>query len=257
MHHLLRYRCVLTASVTIIYPTYMTGVVNSFIICLYSISSIPDSNTRASWRSSCHKGKVLHSGWVFGTSRSFLSPYWSHFFQCFVRELYYITHNIYSMYDARMLTWRHFCVRCRESAQPVVTDGITVTPTSPARWTRKTSAVSSVTVGTSFSGCTCGSTSSCDGQQPHVLHSPHPPQAPPTWPSPTIVQTARKGPPLPNHLTHVPFSVCPIKNVFFFFLFEKLSQDRFTKYHPGLTEAPSRTFALSRSEPLPFLSVPD
>lgn len=201
MHHLLRYRCVLTASVTIIYPTYMTGVVNSFIICFWSsISSIPDSNTRASWRSSCHKGKVLHSGWVFGTSRSFLSPNWSHFFQCFVRELYYITHNIYSMYNARMLTWRHFCVRYRESAQPVVTDGITVTPTSPARWTRKTSAVSSVTVGTSFSGCTCGSTSSCDGQQPHVLHSP-PPSPKPRLPGPPPQSSRRQE---KDHLTQPP-----------------------------------------------------
>lgn len=49
----------------------------------------------------------------------------------------------------RLLFWDFF----RGSAQPAVTAGITVTPTSPARSTQKTSAVSSVTVATSYRGC--------------------------------------------------------------------------------------------------------
>ncbi|XP_069547129.1 guanine nucleotide-binding protein G(s) subunit alpha-like isoform X1 [Brachyistius frenatus] len=53
----------------------------------------------------------------------------------------------------------------RGSAQPAGTDGITVTPTSPARSTRKTSAASSMTVVTSYRGCTYGSMSSCDGRR--------------------------------------------------------------------------------------------
>lgn len=157
-------------------------------------------------------------------------------------ELYYTTHNIYFMYDAGTLTWPHFCVRYRESAQPVVTDGITVTPTSPAQWTRKTSTVSSLTVGTSFSGCTCGSTSSCDGQQPHVLHSPHPPQPPPTWPSPTIVQTARKGPP---YLTTWPTSHFQCVQLKMFFFFWK------TKSGP-FHQVPSRTDWGARPHFRPF-----
>lgn len=93
-----------------------------------------------------------------------------HTFSVFCEGAILYSNTVYDIYDARMLTWWHVCVHYRESAQPVVMDDITVTPTSPARWTRKTSAVSLVTVVTSFSGCTCGSTSSCDGQQPHVLH---------------------------------------------------------------------------------------
>ena len=177
MHQLFRYRCVFFASVTNKWPTNMIGIVNGLIICSWSsIFSIIDSNTRAWWRSSCHKGKILHSGWVFGMSRSFKSPIRFDFFKVLWGSpciLYNVEHD-----DARMLTWGHLWIRYRESAQPVVTDGITVTPTSPAQWTRKTSAVSSVTVATSFSGCTCGSTSSCDGQQPRVFHSPRYRQTP-------------------------------------------------------------------------------
>lgn len=51
----------------------------------------------------------------------------------------------------------------RESARPAATADTTATPTLPALSTRKTSAASSTTVATSSSGCTCGSTSSCDG----------------------------------------------------------------------------------------------
>lgn len=50
----------------------------------------------------------------------------------------------------------------RGSAQPVAMGDTTVTPTSPALWTRRTSDASSMTVETSSSGCTCGSTSCCD-----------------------------------------------------------------------------------------------
>lgn len=53
----------------------------------------------------------------------------------------------------------------RGSAQPAGTGGTTVTPTSPAPSTRKTSAASSMTVETSSSGCTCVSTSCCDGNE--------------------------------------------------------------------------------------------
>lgn len=65
--------------------------------------------------------------------------------------------------DSSLLT-SYFLYVFRGSAQPVGTDGITVTRTSPAPSTQKTSGASSVTVGTSYRGCTYGSMSSCDAQ---------------------------------------------------------------------------------------------
>lgn len=50
----------------------------------------------------------------------------------------------------------------RGSVQPVAMGDTTVTPTLPALWTQRTSDASSMTVETSSSGCTCGSTSYCD-----------------------------------------------------------------------------------------------
>lgn len=52
----------------------------------------------------------------------------------------------------------------RGSAQQVEMEGTTVTPISPAPSTQRTSAASLMTVETSSSGCTCGSTSCCDGR---------------------------------------------------------------------------------------------
>uniref|UniRef100_A0A669EI19 Guanine nucleotide-binding protein G(s) subunit alpha n=1 Tax=Oreochromis niloticus TaxID=8128 RepID=A0A669EI19_ORENI len=52
----------------------------------------------------------------------------------------------------------------RGSAQQVEMEGTTVTPISPAPLTRRTSAAYLTTVETSSSGCTCGSTSCCDGR---------------------------------------------------------------------------------------------
>lgn len=49
-----------------------------------------------------------------------------------------------------------------ESVQRAETAGTTAIHTSPAPWTRRTSAECLTTVGTSSSACTSGSTSSCD-----------------------------------------------------------------------------------------------
>lgn len=171
-------------------------------------------------------------------STSFMSPIWSHFF---VGELYYITYYVYYMYDARMLRWWHLCVHSRESAQPVVTDGITVTPTSPARWTRKTSAVSSVTVATSFSGCTCGITSSCDGQQPHVLH----------------FSPCRPGPPLQtnhNHLCGKKMATWPASHFQRVQIFKKRNYQYVTTVLSSTTQ--DWLMRLSAPEPLLFY-LPD
>lgn len=61
------------------------------------------------------------------------------------------------------LTFIYLChVSCRGSARRVATANTTVILTSPAPSTRRTSVVSSMTVGTSSSECTCGSTSCSD-----------------------------------------------------------------------------------------------
>lgn len=157
------------------------------------------------------QGPSISSGMSFWYVQKLHFTIWSHFVNVLEGAILY---NLYYIYSARMLTWWLFYVRYRESAQPVVTDGITVTPTSPARWTRKTSAVSSVTVVTSFSGCTCGSTSCCDGQQPHVLHFPHCLHGPPAslaLPYRQRPQSSRRQE--NDHLTQLLFSTCPIKNI--------------------------------------------
>lgn len=56
----------------------------------------------------------------------------------------------------------------RGSARRAATASTTATPTSPAPWTRRTSAVSSTTAETSSRGCTCASTNSCDWSQPTI-----------------------------------------------------------------------------------------
>lgn len=95
------------------------------------------------------------------------------------------------------LTWVYFCVFYRGSAQPVGMDGITVTPTSPARSTQKTSAASSMTVATSYRGCTYGSTSSCDGQRrPVYLSTYQPTYLPPASHTPPR-SVSQSPPPLP------------------------------------------------------------
>lgn len=137
-----------------------------------------------------------------------------------------------------MLTWPCFCVRYRGSARPAVTGGITVTPTSPARWTRKTSAASSVTVATSYSGCTCGSTSSCDGRQPRT-HSTFLPAY------------------LPLPLRQMPQTSKQQENDQLKTFKNKLHQLQI-KDHPGLPDELGFAFNLkgwSRLEPLLFLFI--
>lgn len=66
---------------------------------------------------------------------------------------------------------------CRGSARPPGTASTTATRTSPARWTRRTSAGSSTTAATSSRGCTSSSTNSCEtpGGPPPGALSPRPP----------------------------------------------------------------------------------
>lgn len=95
MHRLFTYRCVVIASVTIIWPTNMTGVVNSFI--MFMILDFFDS-----WQQYQSLVKILVSQ---GQSTSFGMSFWyvqklyvTHLitlFQCFVSELHCITCNIY------------------------------------------------------------------------------------------------------------------------------------------------------------------
>lgn len=76
-----------------------------------------------------------------------------------------VTFVLYAVYNVWRAKWCFLLPVNRGSAQQAGMGDIIVTPTSPAPLTRKTSAASSTTVETSFSGCTCGSTSCCDGRR--------------------------------------------------------------------------------------------
>lgn len=157
------------------------------------------SNTRAWWRSTCHKGKVLHKRWIPGTcirivQRQSLITDTLFSVDCTCQTTKYTKMpykcSTYSMFQSQLLTttvpvcffnWV-ICLLLRRlrsgnvmyspfpysiyrgSAQQAGMEDTTVTPTLPALSTRKTSAVSSMTVETSSSGCTCDSTSCCDGR---------------------------------------------------------------------------------------------
>lgn len=157
------------------------------------------------------------------------------------------------MYDAGTLTWRHFCVPLQRIS----------TASGDGRhycYPHFTCAVDTENIRRVFSDCR-DIIQRMHLRQYELLWwtaaacAPLPPTLPnPRLPGPPLQSSIgqKKGTTLPNHLTHVPFSVCPIKNVLFWVFFGKTKSGPFHQV-PSRTDWGARPYFRPFQDRSPFL----